>query len=146
MRLISAAMPENMWRTSTGRLSKQWSEPQRFPQFPNKMGKIMGAPYDWSAKVKRLLMPVMLIFADNDSVWQKHIAEFFALLGGGVKEPQYLRECNRTSADYRQIPRRSITNPRRRGGPVPSGARTDQIQVAAAVFRAKQPFHFGGFF
>ena len=32
-------------------------------------------------------MPVMLVFADNDSVSQKHIAAFFALLGGGVKEP-----------------------------------------------------------
>ena len=32
-------------------------------------------------------MPVPLVFADNDSISQKHIAEFFALLGGGVKEP-----------------------------------------------------------
>jgi pimeloyl-ACP methyl ester carboxylesterase len=32
-------------------------------------------------------MPVLLVFADNDSVSQKHIAEFFALLGGGLKEP-----------------------------------------------------------
>jgi len=32
-------------------------------------------------------MPVLLVFADNDSVPQKQIAEFFALLGGGVKEP-----------------------------------------------------------
>jgi hypothetical protein len=32
-------------------------------------------------------MPVMLVLADNDSVSQKHIAQFFALLGGGVKEP-----------------------------------------------------------
>jgi pimeloyl-ACP methyl ester carboxylesterase len=46
----------------------------------------VGASYDWSADVKRLPMPVMLVFADNDSVSQKHIAEFFALLGG-VKEP-----------------------------------------------------------
>jgi len=30
---------------------------------------------------------VMLVFADNDSISQQHIAEFFALLGGGVKEP-----------------------------------------------------------
>jgi pimeloyl-ACP methyl ester carboxylesterase len=51
------------------------------------MGKMLGASYDWSADVKRLPMPVMLVFADNDSVSQKHIAEFFALLGGGVKEP-----------------------------------------------------------
>ena len=35
-------------------------------------------------------MPVLLVFADNDSVSQKHIAEFFALLGGGVKEPGWL--------------------------------------------------------
>jgi hypothetical protein len=35
-------------------------------------------------------MPVLLVFADNDSVSQKHIAEFFALLGGGVREPGWL--------------------------------------------------------
>ncbi len=84
---ISAAMAENMMQTPTGKFSKQWPEPQRFPQFLDKMGKMMGASYDWSADVKKLPMPVMLIFADNDSVSQKHIAEFFALLGGGVKEP-----------------------------------------------------------
>jgi hypothetical protein len=27
---------------------------------------------------------------DNDSISQQHIAEFFALLGGGVKEPGWL--------------------------------------------------------
>jgi len=84
---ISAAMAENMRRTPTGKFSEQWPEPQRFPQFLDKMGKMMGASYDWSADVKKLRMPVMLVFADNDSVSQKHIADFFALLGGGVKEP-----------------------------------------------------------
>jgi pimeloyl-ACP methyl ester carboxylesterase len=84
---ISAAMAEHMMQTPTGKFSKQWPEPQRFPPFLDKMGKMMGASYDWSAAVKQLPMPVMLVFADNDSVSQKHIAEFFALLGGGVKEP-----------------------------------------------------------
>jgi pimeloyl-ACP methyl ester carboxylesterase len=69
------------------KISEQWPEPQRFPQFLDKMGKMLGASYDWSAEVKELPMPVMLVFADNDSVSPKHIAEFFALLGGGVKEP-----------------------------------------------------------
>jgi hypothetical protein len=32
-------------------------------------------------------MPMLLVFADNDSVSQKHLAEFFTLLGGGMKEP-----------------------------------------------------------
>ena len=84
---VSAAMAENMMQTLTGKFSAKWPEPQRFPQFLDKMGKMMGAFYDWATDVKQLPMPVMLLFADNDSVSQKHIAEFFALLGGGVNEP-----------------------------------------------------------
>jgi pimeloyl-ACP methyl ester carboxylesterase len=84
---VSAAMAQYIIQTPTGRFSKQWPEPQRFPEFLNKMGKMLGASYDWSADVKKLPMPVMLVFADNDSISQKHIAEFFALLGGGVMEP-----------------------------------------------------------
>lgn len=84
---ISAAFAEPLMNTATGKFSRQWPDPKRFPPFLDKMGKMMGTPYDWSADVARLPMPVMLVFADNDSVSQKHIAEFFALLGGGVKEP-----------------------------------------------------------
>ena len=84
---VSAAMADNMMHTPTGKFSAHWPEPQRFPHFLDKMGKMLGASYDWSAEVKTLPMPVLLIFADNDSVSQQHIAEFFALLGGGVKEP-----------------------------------------------------------
>jgi pimeloyl-ACP methyl ester carboxylesterase len=87
---ISASMAENMMQTPTGQLSQQWPEPQRFPRFLDKLGKMMSENYDWSADVAKLPMPVLLVFADNDSVSQKHIAEFFALLGGGVKEPGWL--------------------------------------------------------
>src|SRR3954454_22620883 len=66
------------------------SEPQRFPQFLDKFGKMMSEDYDWSAELSKMSMPVLLVFADNDSVSQKRIAEFFALLGGGVKEPGWL--------------------------------------------------------
>ncbi len=76
---VSAAMAENMMQTPTGKFSKQWPEPQRFPQFLYKMGNIMSKDYDWSAAIAKLPMPVLLVFADNDSVSQKHIAEFFAL-------------------------------------------------------------------
>jgi pimeloyl-ACP methyl ester carboxylesterase len=84
---VSGAMAQNMMQTPTGRFSKEWREPQRFPQFLDKIGTMMGASYDWSGDVKKLPMPVLLVYADNDSVSQQHIAEFFALLGGGVKEP-----------------------------------------------------------
>jgi pimeloyl-ACP methyl ester carboxylesterase len=87
MGLISASMAENMMQTPTGQLSQQWPEPQRFPQFLDKMGRMMSEDYDWSADIAKLPIPVLLVFADNDSISQKHVAQFFALLGGGVKEP-----------------------------------------------------------
>jgi pimeloyl-ACP methyl ester carboxylesterase len=90
MSQVGAGMAENMMQTPTGKFSKQWPEPHRFPQFLDKMGKMMSEDYDWSADIAKLPMPVLLVFADNDSVSQKHIAEFFALLGGGVKEPGWL--------------------------------------------------------
>jgi pimeloyl-ACP methyl ester carboxylesterase len=87
MSQVGAAMAENTRQTPTGKFSQQWPEPQRFPQFLDKFGKMVSEDYDWSAAIAKLPMPVLLVFADNDSVSQKHIAEFFALLGGGVKEP-----------------------------------------------------------
>ena len=87
MSQVGPAMAESLMQTPTGTLSRQWPEPQRFPQFLEKLGKLMSADYDWSADVAQLPMPVLLVFADNDSVPQERIAEFFALLGGGVKEP-----------------------------------------------------------
>ena len=90
MSQVGSAMAANMMQTPTGKFSKQWPEPQRFPQFLDKMGKLLSEDYDWSAEIARLQMPVLLVFADNDSISQKHIAEFFALLGGGVKEPGWV--------------------------------------------------------
>ena len=87
MSRVGASMAPHMMQTPTGRHSQQWPDPQRFPQFLDKMGKLMGEDYDWSAEIARLPMPVLLVFPDNDSIAPKHIADFFALLGGGVKEP-----------------------------------------------------------
>jgi pimeloyl-ACP methyl ester carboxylesterase len=87
---VGAGMAENLMHTATGKFAAQWSEPQRFPQFLDKMGKMLSSSYDWSAEVKALPMPVFLIFADNDSVSQKHVAKYFALLGGGTTEPGWI--------------------------------------------------------
>jgi pimeloyl-ACP methyl ester carboxylesterase len=89
MSQVGAAMAENMMQTPTGKFSKQWPEPQRFPQFLDKM-EVLSKDYDWSGEIAKLPIPVLLVFADNDSISQNHIAEFFALLGGGMKEPGWL--------------------------------------------------------
>lgn len=90
MSQVGAALAENMMQTPTGKLSRQWPEPRRFPQFLDKLGRLMSEDYDWSKEIARLEMPLLLVFADNDSVSQKHVAEFFALVGGGVKEPGWM--------------------------------------------------------
>lgn len=87
MSQIGASMAENMMRTPAGRFSQQWPEPHRFPRFLDRMGQFLSEEYDWSAEIAKLPMPLLLVFADNDSISQRHVAEFFALIGGGVKEP-----------------------------------------------------------
>ncbi len=37
--------------------------------------------YDWSAGLTAITVPVMLVFADVDSIFPAHMAQFFALLG-----------------------------------------------------------------
>jgi pimeloyl-ACP methyl ester carboxylesterase len=97
MSQVSAAMAANMMRTPTGKFSASWPEPGRFPPFLDKMGKLLGTDYDWSAEIAKLPMPVLLVFADNDSISQKHVADFFALVGGGVKEPGWMNTKLSTS-------------------------------------------------
>jgi pimeloyl-ACP methyl ester carboxylesterase len=147
---ISAAMAEHLMQTPTGHFSTQWLEPRRFPRFLDKLGKMLGASYDWSDDVKQLSMPVMLVFADNDSVSQKthrgvfraarrrregaRLAEHQALEGAARDrswlQPLQLRERTGTCADHQQIPRRSVESPLRRSGrSVPRCVRTDLVQL-----------------
>jgi pimeloyl-ACP methyl ester carboxylesterase len=87
MGAVGAGLAEAMKETPVGKFAQTWPEPQRFPQFLDKMREMMRQDYDWSSEIKKLSMPVMLVFADHDSISQQHIAEFFALLGGGISEP-----------------------------------------------------------
>jgi pimeloyl-ACP methyl ester carboxylesterase len=57
-----------------------------FPTLMDKTGDLLTHPYDWSAEVAGLTMPTMLVFADADSVGLAHVAEFYGLLGGGLKD------------------------------------------------------------
>lgn len=61
-------------------------DPDAFPSLMDKTGEIQRRPYDWSGEVKKLMMPVLLVFADADSIPPSHAVEFFALLGGGLKD------------------------------------------------------------
>jgi pimeloyl-ACP methyl ester carboxylesterase len=60
--------------------------PDDFPTLLDKLGDLMRQDYDWSAGVAALPMPTLLVFGDADSVGVAHVAEFYALLGGGQRD------------------------------------------------------------
>lgn len=67
-------------------------DPDEFPKLLDQMGALMRQPYDWSADVAKLTMPVMLVYGDSDMIRPEHIVEFYQLLGGGLKDAGWQRE------------------------------------------------------
>jgi len=63
-----------------------------FPRLLDEMGAWMRKPYDWSADVAKLTMPVMLVYGDSDMYRPEHIVKFYQLLGGGLKDAGWQRE------------------------------------------------------
>jgi pimeloyl-ACP methyl ester carboxylesterase len=66
--------------------------PQDFPRLLDRMGEFMRKPYDWSEDVKKLTMPVMLIYGDSDMIRPEHVVRFYQLLGGGLRDAGWMRE------------------------------------------------------
>ena len=66
--------------------------PEDFPKLLNRMGAYMRKSYDWSADVKKLAMPVILIYGDSDMIRPEHIVKFYQLLGGGLRDAGWQRE------------------------------------------------------
>jgi pimeloyl-ACP methyl ester carboxylesterase len=66
--------------------------PEEFPELLDRMGELMRTPYDWSEDVKKLEMPVMLVYGDSDMFRPEHIVDFYRLLGGGLKDAGWTRE------------------------------------------------------
>ena len=66
--------------------------PEDFPRLLDRMGELMRTPYDWSADVRTLKMPVMLVYGDADMYRLEHIMSFYQLLGGGLRDAGWMRE------------------------------------------------------
>ena len=90
---VGAAMAEHMKDTP---MYKSYvavaPKPEDFPRLLDRMGELMRKPYDWSEDVKKLSMPVMIVFADSDMYRPEHIVSFYKLLGGGLKDAGWGRE------------------------------------------------------
>src|SRR5262245_2454762 len=90
MAQVGSKMAPMLKESPAGIAAQSWPQPERFPQFLDKLGAMIAEDYDLSAEVPRLPMPVMLVFADHDAISTRHIAEFYGLLGGGLKDPGFM--------------------------------------------------------
>jgi pimeloyl-ACP methyl ester carboxylesterase len=90
---VGAAMAEQMKETP---MYKSYvaiaPHPEDFPKLLDQIGALMRKPYDFSADVKKLTMPVILIFGDSDMYRPEHVVKFYQLLGGGLKDAGWQRE------------------------------------------------------
>src|SRR5688500_3622062 len=67
-------------------------KPEAFPRLLDRMGEYMRKPYDWSEDVKKLQMPVMIVFGDSDMYRPEHVMSFYKLLGAALKDAGWMRE------------------------------------------------------
>ena len=86
---MADAMKETPMYTSYASIAPK---PQEFPRLLDAMGALMREPYDWSANVKQLSMPVMLVYGDADMIRPEHIVSFYQMLGGGLRDAGWTRE------------------------------------------------------
>ena len=60
--------------------------PQDWPVLLNKIGELLKKDYDWSKDVPAIKARTMLVYGDADAVRPAHMVDFYALLGGGLKD------------------------------------------------------------
>jgi pimeloyl-ACP methyl ester carboxylesterase len=51
-----------------------------------KSGEMNEPEYDWTEDIKAINAPTLLVFADADSIRPEHMAAFWKLLGGGLRD------------------------------------------------------------
>jgi pimeloyl-ACP methyl ester carboxylesterase len=61
-------------------------KPENWTALVTKVGELIKKNYDWSAEIKKIKVPVLLVFGDADLIPPSHAVEFFGLLGGGQKD------------------------------------------------------------
>jgi pimeloyl-ACP methyl ester carboxylesterase len=67
-------------------------DPEDFLRLLDRMGEYMRRSYDWSEDVRKLTMPVLLVYGDSDMYRPEHVLQFYQLLGGGLKDAGWMRE------------------------------------------------------
>jgi pimeloyl-ACP methyl ester carboxylesterase len=82
MAAMAPQVAQNIKRSSIGRMypNVNWET------LLKKIAEMESQDYDWSAAVRQIALPTMLIFADADAVRPDHIVAFYEALGGGKRD------------------------------------------------------------
>ncbi|MFE0699302.1 alpha/beta fold hydrolase [Streptomyces sp. NPDC058872] len=60
--------------------------PEDWTVLVGKTAELKHQDYDWTTEVSTITAPALLVFGDADAVRPAHMVEFYALLGGGLKD------------------------------------------------------------
>jgi pimeloyl-ACP methyl ester carboxylesterase len=91
--MLGAGMADMMKQTPMYRAYTSVApKPENFPKLLDAMGEYMRQPYDWTDRMNKLTMPVMLVYGDSDMMRPEHIVSFYHLLGGGLRDAGWMRE------------------------------------------------------
>lgn len=90
---VNAASAEFMKDTPMFELHQRLNpRPEDFPRLLDKLGALMAQDFDYSAEVRGLRMPTMLVAADADMAPPSHYVEAFKLLDGGLRDGGWMGE------------------------------------------------------
>ncbi|NUT20692.1 MAG: alpha/beta hydrolase [Hamadaea sp.] len=90
---VSAAAAEFMKDTPMYELYQRVApRPEDFGRLLDKIGQSMRQDFDFSADVRGLQVPTLVVAADADMAPPSHFVEFFGLLGGGQRDGGWMGE------------------------------------------------------
>jgi len=61
-------------------------KPDDWVKLHTKLGELLRKDYDYSGDIKKMKIPTLLVIGDADAIHPESEVEFFALLGGGLKD------------------------------------------------------------
>ena len=90
---VNAAAAEYMKDTPMYQLYQRVApRPQDFPRLLDKIGQSMAKDFDYSAEVRGLQVPTLIVAADADMAPPSHYVEVFKLLDGGLRDGGWMGE------------------------------------------------------
>jgi len=92
-RQVNAAAAEFMKDTPMYQLYQRVApRPEDFPRLLSKIGESMSKDFDFTADVRGLQMPTLVVAADADMAPPSHYVEVFKLLDGGLRDGGWMGE------------------------------------------------------